>query len=715
MRETLHLRRAEQVRKRIDADDPDRWAELAIHLSAAGEDQCVETVAAWREAGRRAQDRLAFDEAIKSYERALDSFGQGPRFLPQDRCRLLLSLADAMLAQGCVEAGQQRCREAFDIARTLEEPQLMAAAALTYGNVFVVAKVDAELVAMLTECLQQIPKEDTASQARIAARLAAAEQPAANPTAPMQMAREAIALARTNDDERVVYDVLRSAVSALMDFAPVDEVMTLNREVSRLARKYKNVPDQFRSYLRLMMEASELGDRREMDYYIGGCERIATRIDLPHYQWRVASARAMQATIEGNFAKACELIEEAEALARTAGDAGAGLTLPIQRFAILYEWDSPDTTPIEVIDEQLSAVFKMLPEAETYARPMFASFAYRTGATDSGQSILDDDIVERLFAGNDRFCVSRLAEVAISTGDFDLAKRAYDALLPYRNHCSTMGLMGTHWAGPVAYSLARIAAALGENERAAGFFDQALKIARGMRAEPTIARIHESIAAFHGQLRDEELRDKHSRLAATLFGKLGLRRTRNVAVGEDKPSVFSAAAKETFSLRCDGDVWRVSFHGNSALIRDAKGLSMLAELVAKPDVDIHVLDLSSPGQAAAVDTGDTGPALDDQARAEYRRRVAELEDELEEAQTRGDPGRADAARAELDFISRELAKAFGLGGRRRPSGSAAERARVNVRRRIKDAIQRIDEQLPGAGRYLENTVKTGLYCRYAAM
>ncbi len=714
-RETLHRRRAGQLRRRIDADDSDRWAELAIHLGAAGEDQRNDTVAAWREAGRRAQERLAFDEAIKSYERALDSFAQGPRFVPQDRCRLVLDLADAMLAQGNVEAGRQRCREAFDIARTLEEPQLMTAAALTYGGVFVVAKVDAELVAMLTECLQQLPEEDTASRARVAARLAAAKQPAPDPTTPMQMAREAIALARKSDDERVVYDVLKSAVSALMDFAPVDEVMALNGEVSQLARKYKNVPDQFRSYLRLMMEASELGDRREMDYFIDGCERIATRINLPHYQWRVASARAMQATIEGNFAGACKLLADAEKLARTAGDASAGLTLPIQRFAILYEWDSPMATPIEVIDEQLSAVFKMLPDAETYARPMFASFAYRTGETDSGQSILDGDIVERLFAGNDRFCVARLAEVAIDKGDLDLARRAYDALLPYRDHCSTMGLMGTHWSGPVAYSLGQIAAALAEHEQAGAFFDHALQIARRMRAEPSIARIHESIAALARERGDRESFRKHSQLADALFRKLGLRRTRNVAIDETQPVVPAATGAEEFSLQCDGDVWRVSFRGKSALIRSAKGLNMLARLVAKPDVEIHVLDLTGDGKEPAVDTGDAGPALDDRARSEYRRRVAELEDELEEAESCGDPGRADAARAELDFIAGELSRAFGLGGRRRAAGSAAERARINVRRRVKDAIRRIDEQLPGAGRYLESTVKTGLYCRYAPM
>ena len=81
----------------------------------------------------------------------------------------------------------------------------------------------------------------------------------------------------------------------------------------------------------------------------------------------------------------------------------------------------------------------------------------------------------------------------------------------------------------------------------------------------------------------------------------------------------------------------------------------------------------------------------------------------------GDAGRKNALRGELDFITRELARAYGLGGRERPSGSASERARVNVRRRLKDAIERIGEQIPDAGVYLENTIKTGTYCKYNPM
>jgi len=45
-------------------------------------------------------------------------------------------------------------------------------------------------------------------------------------------------------------------------------------------------------------------------------------------------------------------------------------------------------------------------------------------------------------------------------------------------------------------------------------------------------------------------------------------------------------------------------------------------------------------------------------------------------------------------------------------GSDAERARINVRRRIIDTVERIEAELPELGLYLRNTIKTGTFCVY---
>jgi hypothetical protein len=147
-------------------------------------------------------------------------------------------------------------------------------------------------------------------------------------------------------------------------------------------------------------------------------------------------------------------------------------------------------------------------------------------------------------------------------------------------------------------------------------------------------------------------------------------------------------------------------------MKDAKGLRDLAHLLARPGQDVHVLDLVNPDgveRALPRAAGDLGDLLDARARAEYRRRVAELDDEIAEAQRDHDLERA---HAERDFIAAELSAALGLGGRPRRSGDPAERARKAVTGRIRLTIGRLGSEHPELARHLTNAVRTGTYCAY---
>ena len=711
-RQELHLACAQHVRKIIDAGDEDRWSTYATHLQAAGSDHRNDATAAWEKSAQRAYARVAFDEAARALQNALNAFGDGPKFDPARRCALQLQCAEALLLAGNIEAGQTHCREGFATARTLENPSLMSEAALTYGNALVVARIDKELIGMLRECLDILPPDDAATRSQVQARLAAAMQPARIPSEPMQMAREAIKLARSTGDERVLFHVLRSAISALMDFAPTSERIPLNREFEVLAARRGSVAGQFRSNLRLMFDAIETGDRQMLDDAVDAAENIANRIGLPHYQWRVASARAMQNMIEGNYARATELINEAQALADRIDDLEAKITLPAQRFVILCDWDSEEPTPLQEIDTQLQYAYANgMAAAEFFIRPFVIAFTDVDRSVVAEQLLGNPAIVERSFGGGDRFSVSMFGEVAAATGDTAIADRAYDTLADFADGCSTLGLMGGCWYGPIAYSQGIIARGLGRTDAARTHFEKAIDIATQMRSPPMVARAHVALAEIAAEQGEQEAAAKYRELAEPVFQALGLRKIQRAPSG-----VHAAPTGETaqgFSMQLDGDIRVVTFRGESTSLKDSKGLALLDRLVSRPGKEMHVLDLAGSTPEAAV--GDSGPALDDKARDEYKRRVEDLQDALTEAELLGDTGRVDALRGELDFITRELSRAYGLGGRERRSGSAAERARVNVRRRLKDAIQRIGEQIPDAGIYLENTIKTGSYCKYVPM
>ncbi|MEX2159918.1 MAG: transcriptional regulator [Dehalococcoidia bacterium] len=178
-------------------------------------------------------------------------------------------------------------------------------------------------------------------------------------------------------------------------------------------------------------------------------------------------------------------------------------------------------------------------------------------------------------------------------------------------------------------------------------------------------------------------------------------------------------------FRREGDYWSVVFEGHTVRLRDLKGLHYLARLLADPGREFHALDLMAAERDRAgnfsriAETGlsftremDAGALLDGPAKEAYRRRLAEIEEDIEEARAMGDPERAAQADTERDFIVRELSRAFGLGGRDRRAGSASERARVSVTRAVRQAMARIRQHNSPLGEHLDRAIRTGTYCAY---
>jgi hypothetical protein len=180
----------------------------------------------------------------------------------------------------------------------------------------------------------------------------------------------------------------------------------------------------------------------------------------------------------------------------------------------------------------------------------------------------------------------------------------------------------------------------------------------------------------------------------------------------DEGRPVAPRARVACVFRLEGEYWAIGREAAVVRLRDSVGLRHLARLLREPGRDVAALDLVSGQPGAALPPSDAGEILDARARGEYRERIADLREALAEAERCGDPGRADAARHELDVLGAALARAVGLGGRRRYAGSLVERARVNATRTIRAAMRRIGRADPWTGRYLAGTVRTGTYCCY---
>ena len=159
-------------------------------------------------------------------------------------------------------------------------------------------------------------------------------------------------------------------------------------------------------------------------------------------------------------------------------------------------------------------------------------------------------------------------------------------------------------------------------------------------------------------------------------------------------------------------IWRIEFNGAILHMPDLKGLWHLRELVARPHQPVPALSLIGAKSETPLPTADTGPILDQQALMQYRRRLAELDDELDAAAIRGDTKRHAERNAERDALIAELKRATGLGGRPRRSGSPTEKARLNVTRTIRHAINELASRAPELAAHLDQSIVTGVSCCY---
>lgn len=174
-----------------------------------------------------------------------------------------------------------------------------------------------------------------------------------------------------------------------------------------------------------------------------------------------------------------------------------------------------------------------------------------------------------------------------------------------------------------------------------------------------------------------------------------------------RPAGISHSGGNEF--RREGTLWSMAYEGTAAQLVELKGFHDIARLLAQPDQPIHCLELS--GRAIPSDVSDS--VLDEQARRAYRSRLEALQLEIEQADEKNDPSRAEPARLELDSLIEELARATGLGRRDRKLGDPAEKARSAVTWRIRSAIKKIRAAHPRLGQHLSNSLRTGNFCIYS--
>lgn len=680
----LH-RRAGEALEAVVAHQPALAADAARHFAAApGAQAAGKAVRYARQAADRCMARFAYEEASRLYGQAREAAARTNT--PEDS-DLVRCLAGALLAAGDTAASRAAYIELAEAARAADDGRLLAEAALGMGSGpagFEVSLLDHDQIATVHEALRLLGDEPSALRSQLLARLSVALTYAESDAGRVGLAEQALSVAREVGDPQAVAGALAAHCDALGGPDHVASRLAETEEMLGLAIRLEDEQLELMARRMRVVALLECGRLPEFAQQVEAYARSAAARYQPLYGWYVPMWRASESFRMGRLDDVRRHLAHLESLAGRTGSYNAFLAAAGVRWWLDLATGDADDVARMIAETDLTQVPGTWPVI-TLARSLVA-----VGRLDEARACLDQFMTLLGSAPRDSEWLPMLgaaAEAVWLLGGHPVAQQAYGALLPYRDLQWVEG-SGSPLRGSLERPLGLLAAALGRTDDAVAHLEAAAT------------------------------RDRA--LASPFFEHEALRLLREIQTANpSRPSPGSAL------VRLDGKVWTLGYAGREVRLPDSKGIRDLAQLLAAPGRSVAALDLvtASAGAGAAPRAGtgpdelpgtpgDLGEALDATGREAFRRRLRDLEVEIDDAHDGADLERAARAQAERDAVLEALQAAYGLGGRPRHLGHPAERARSTVTARIRHAIGQIEGSHPELGRHLRHAVKTGAWCRY---
>ncbi len=726
----------------------------ACHDQGPGDDGDLQKAIKYSvRAAEQASAQLAYEEAAAHYDRALHVLDldnrepSGGIRVEAQRCELLLALGESQNRAG----GSGIARETFHRAaaavrrlrRQLGDRQAAPFLVRVVGGLgfnLEGGKVDELLVGSCSDALEALANSDSRGRALVLAQLAVALSWSDAVERRTVLIQEALEIARRLGDKALLASILNAGHHATWRPDNMDDRLSAASEVVRLAEQVGDTHLMMQGHWARVADLLEAGDIGTVDLEMAEFSRLARQLRQPLYLWIALLLRAMRALLDGRYAEAEQLAQDASVLGQRAQNPSAPQAFAAQTFALrtvqlrLGELESA----VEGFVQQ----YPGWPVWRCALAYLHTELGSELNARQEFEHLAADDFARVPRDSAWLLAMSLLSEVCAFLGDGCRAAVLYDLLRPYAS-CNIVVPVAVVCRGSAAHFLGLLARTTGCYDDAAKHFEDALTMNTRMGSRPLVADTQYEYAATllsrgqpgdPGTARDllstalktarelgmEELVQK----ATGLLERRGVQRTASAAeeggTRGDKPAPVASAldAEQMNVFHKVGDYWRIVYAGTAAQLKDMKGFSYLAQLLRYPGREFHVMELvelvEPRGDVATatlqrrVPSPIEEPLVDAQALNAYRDRLVELRDELAEAEARNDLERATQAREEIAALTGELATAF----RTSKAGLPAERARVAVTKTLARGLKKIAVSNAALGRHLGATIKTGYFCAY---
>jgi AAA ATPase domain len=708
------LERAPGLRAQVIPADYANHARLAVPVVEPARARAL-----LLDAARDASRRLASEEASLQYLHALELV---PNDAARERAAIELDLGLEQQRAGELDRARQTFQDLATTARELDDPELLGRVALgIHGLGISRHERGVDEIELIDEARARLGGDALARDSELSVRLLAAASRARTHHTPLDPAAldlsdRAVELARRIGDDEALGLSLLARHDALWKPGTAKERVAVADEMTSAARRGGDRELELQASLLRMVALLEDGDPRALDEH-ASFVAMAERAHLPRFRFLALSRQGTIAILNGRFDEARSFIDDAFRLGERLGEADRIGVWRAQSFGLAMLQGN--------FDQARAVVRAYEADADPWGAVFGASLAARQGDVDLARRLLSD--VATIREGLPRWLATLTlivqAEVAAATRDPQLYAVVRAEMAPLVDQWAVVAAaVLVH--GPMIYWSAVLDAAQSRWDDAIAGFRDARRAAdrlgarpwsieaRAHLAEALLARGREADADTASALLTEverEARDLGMLAAIEETRQMGERAAERGVV----PAVESTAHPANV-FRLDGDVWTLAYAGRTVHMPDAKGLRDLHVLLGQPRTDVPVIALLDPHQGELAASGRLGgdTILDERARERYRRRLTELDDEIDRALNRRNDERAADFDREREALIDELRRATGLAGRSRRLGDEGERARKTVSARIRDSLRRIDARHPELAQHLRATISTGFTCRY---
>jgi Protein kinase domain/AAA ATPase domain len=469
----------------LDGDDAPA-SELALHFHASRHVGGAEkAVAHGRKAAAVAADALAYEEAARHERQVLDAL----EILGRDaeRFQVLDRLGRLQWQSGDSVAAKATFREKAALARRLDDAGELARAALGFGGRWYDAEnIDEELISLLREARELLPRRDGPTQAKVIARLAQAVRPADREGEARTLNREALAMARRIGDPDALIDAVSGEHTALQHVDDLEGRLELGAEWVKLAREEEHEDALALALCWRAFDLFEHGDVEASRAARQQLTELAERLRQPLYRTFATSWEFKWLGAEGRFEEAGRKARECHRYARQAHASYANSQFAGQVFSLLRDAGAVAQAP-GLVEQHMAG------EATLSAWRAGLVLAHAAGGeTERARSELAELVADGFGAiARDVFWLPALcilAEAAAALGDRDAGEALAAALAPYADRNAQIGFAVL--LGPVQLFAAMAAAAAGRTDEAERRFGESIdrSAALGMLTAEVYAR-----------------------------------------------------------------------------------------------------------------------------------------------------------------------------------------------------------------------------------